>query len=116
MDHTAGMLDDDSVVLLMIEPGNGQTDMSLYVPESNFLGALSTDYLYFYTYHGAVGAAPPSGSPAGKYGAGASFEEWGVLVYPSTEPVVDPVIPEPATMAGLVLAVGALVGYVRRRR
>jgi hypothetical protein len=114
MDHdTAGVFTDDSLVLLMIDPGNGQTDMSLYVPEDNFAEASSTDFVYFYTYHGDVDSAPPVGSPAGDYGAGASFEEWGVLV--GTTPSGQDPVPEPLTLVGCFLGLGLLGPYLRRR-
>jgi len=37
------------------------------------------------------------------------------IVVSTSEPVQEP-IPEPVTLAGLVLGVGSLVGYIRRRR
>jgi len=50
--------------------GSGVSDMILYVPVSAFLGALPTDFVWFYNLNGAhVGADGDLASQAG-------YEEW----------------------------------------
>jgi hypothetical protein len=61
-------------------------------------------------------AAKPWGTPNNTYGSGLENGSDQRDFYEGSLDVYADVIPEPVTMAGLVLGVGSLVGYVRRRR
>ena len=88
-------LNDNTVTLdYNLNSGSGQGDMQMYVPLSNFAGALPTDFVYLYSHFGNLND---------DYRTGDGFEEWAVL-----EP-----IPAPGAMA--LLAIAGLVGARRRR-
>jgi hypothetical protein len=94
-------------------PGSGAGDMFLYVPVSLFAGALSTDYVYFYSMFGT------------SHTANDGFEEWATVGTPTatttttttntttTTPVT---VPEPGILALLGAGLAAAAQRVRRRR
>jgi len=81
--------------------GQGISDMRLYVPISAFVGALATDYVWFYNLNGVQYLTDPT------LGAGAGYEEWRALtkVSPGTN---DTPVPDGGATAAL-LGLGMLV-------
>lgn len=60
--------------------GSGLYDMLVYVPVSNFAGALDTDFLWFYNLNGVHVNADNTGNVA----AQAGFEEWRAFTGPNS--------------------------------
>ncbi|MEO6004940.1 MAG: hypothetical protein ABIZ04_03790 [Opitutus sp.] len=85
----------------VLNSGSGSGDLFAYIPVSYFAGALSTDYVYFYSMFGAKG---------GDYAENDGFEEWAVRT-PTTPSKV------PDGGVTVILLGGALltVGMLRRR-
>ncbi len=84
-----------------LSSGNGQDDMQVLVPKSNFSGVDPNKYLYLYSKFGATG-----GMGADNYDADASFEEWTALrgETPPTAPVPGTLSLLGGGLAGLMMA------------
>ncbi len=84
-----------------LSSGSGQVDMTLLVPVSSFDGAPDGHYVYLYSMFGEQGTVAGK-----KFGSGATFEEWALLLGPEgwSTPV-----PEPATAGMMALGAAALV-------
>lgn len=80
--------------------GNGQSDMAMYVLESNFAGVNANDYVTFYSYFG------------NPYYADGSFEEWSLRDCDTCKPPHD--VPEPASL--MLMLFGMFGVYVIRSR
>jgi hypothetical protein len=90
---------DSSVTLdSTIHQGNGTSNMTLFVPTSEFDGL--EGYLIFYTQFG---------DPPGDFDSNSSFEEWSALTG-------ETVIPEPASLILLGTGLASIAGMVRKRR
>lgn len=100
--------------------GNGQMDMSMFIPESYLSSADGSDYLTFYSKFGHVYIDPCEGlhgtaanackeqNPTpDSWETDGSFEEWAVRSTPSEVPV-------PGTLGLLGMGVAAL-GMIRRK-
>ena len=87
--------------------GNGQADVSIYVPTSVFAGVTDT-YLYLYT---EMGLPNRKGGPGQPGDAGGSFEEFSARTGPNVR------VPDGGTtLAMLGLALAGLGGFARSRR
>lgn len=85
--------------------GGGSGDLFFYVPDTVFASYPDTAIVTLYSSVGEQGSVSGGGVPDGNYGAGGSFEEWGV-------PAV--VVPEPDAVV-MALCVCALWRRSRRR-
>jgi MYXO-CTERM domain-containing protein len=96
-----GAVDGDSSVELnyTLASGSGQGDMNMYIPVSNFAGALQTDFVYLYSEFGI-----PNPTNDG-------IEEWAIR---TANPVNPPEVPLP-TGAAMGLAGLTGLGLIRRR-
>lgn len=87
-----------------LSSGNGQDDMQVLIPKSNFDGVDPSKYLYLYSMFGAT-----NGFGADNFDANASFEEWKAI---TGEPLPPPPVPAPGTLS---LLVGGLAGLMMSR-
>jgi hypothetical protein len=80
--------------------GNGQSDMAMYVLESNFAGVNASDYVTFYSYFG------------NPYYADGSFEEWSLRDCDVCQPPHD--VSESSSLMLMVLGMLGLCAMRRR--
>ncbi len=80
--------------------GNGQSDMAMYILESNFAGVNANDYVTFYSYFG------------NPYHADGSFEEWSLRDCDSCKPPHD--VPESSSMVLMLLGTFGLFAIRQR--
>ena len=92
-----------------VSTGSGKYDMLLLVPKANFSTAGANDYVYLYSHFGEYGGIDA------EYYQNDGPEEWRIIAGFEDEGGDAP-IPEPITMAGLLLGIGGVAAYVRRRR
>ncbi len=92
-------IDNEILLNYTLNSGSGSGDMFAYIPQSNFGGALSTDYLYFYSQFG---------SKTG-YTENDGFEEWAVRT-----PTVVTNVPDGGATLALFGAAMSLVGLCQR--
>lgn len=83
-----------------LNPGSGQGDVAMYLPDSLF----SQRYVYFYSKFGGQG---------GIWDSDDGFEEWGVIDYPDA-PV--PVVPEWSSIFLALSGLASVAGLRRRTR
>lgn len=90
-----------------INSGSGQTDMTAFIPVAMFAGASPTDFVYFYSHFGGLGAI----SRREKYGTSGGFEEWALQIDENSV-----FIPSPGATALALLSLIIGGGGRRRRR
>jgi len=85
-----------------LEPGQGATDMYMYIPKT----AVAATNFILYSHFGAQGTrSAADGLPAGEYGSSDGYEEWAVAVVP---------LPAAAWLFGSALLGMVGIGYRRR--
>lgn len=92
-----------------INAGSGNSDLFVFVKKSLFDGAAANDYIYMYASMGEYQYMVP-GATDMSFQDG--FEEWAImnLGFPIE------VVPEPGSIAALLLTCGGLFWHARRRR
>ncbi|HPA18033.1 MAG TPA: PEP-CTERM sorting domain-containing protein [Verrucomicrobiae bacterium] len=91
-----------------INAGSGQSDLFVFIKKSLFDGAAANDYIYLYASMGEYSYMVP-GSTDMTFNDG--FEEWAILDTGTFN-----LVPEPGSIAALLLTCGGLFWHARRRR
>lgn len=86
--------------------GSGMADLVVFIPQAAFLGALGTDYLWFYNLNGAHYAADKD------FAAQSGFEEWSAY----TRTVPPPLVPDHGNILALLGIALSALGLLANRR